>query len=523
MIKTIDFKLRFLGSIPILKDEEGVLTPEQVAAFSALLTFKGKSVKQLWQEAVEKGQEINKKTRTILNNSSLRGHASIATTPTVAFYFEGSKFLDSMLTGMIFSSSLMASGRRTETSIDDIVYPSSILRNKKAKKIYQQQSEEIINFFNFLLKENVPKDEASKILQYGIYGTGVMVLPVESIVGFWREYQIEKKWIPEEGELFLSLIEKNTEELGIDNLLKTRKIAPRDIYPYPNIFKDPANKNLVRELEGVEGEKTTLSGSKIIDYQLIKTENFIKEIRKLILLTKKITAKKETILKDWFKTLELRRKLSRDYNLSVQFLIYSSCAWRVWGEKKRHRTVPQIVESIYYMIDKALSKIEEIKKDKKTAEMFFSIPQTVKNNPEYLKKYVETLISSLKTYQQLLELGIDERSAIFVIPRSLKINVLQSYNLYNLISGYYPARLCSTVEPELRRLTLEESLAIKEILKKEGLPELADLITVKCQTTGFCHEKEFCPIIKALVKDYDQDFHKTILSTLEKKAYNDNS
>ncbi|MCX7880980.1 MAG: FAD-dependent thymidylate synthase [Patescibacteria group bacterium] len=512
MLKTTDFKIRFLGTIPVLTDKDGVLTPEQIAAFSALLTFKGKTVKQLWQEAVEKGQSIEKKTQAILNHSSLRGHASIATTPTIAFYFEGSKFLDSMLTGIIFSSSLMASGRRTETTVEDIVYSSSILKNQKAKKIYQRQAEEIINFFNFLLKENVIKDEASKILQYGIYGTGIMVLPVESVVGFWREYQMEKDWLPEEGKLFLEAVKKEGEKLGIANLLKTRFLAPRDIYPYPNIFKNPADSNLVRELEKEKGKISTPSGSKIIDYQLIKTRNFKKELKKLIETTKKISQKKETILKDWRKTLALRRKLARDYNLNVEFLIYSSCAWRVWGEKKRHRTVPQIVESIYYMVEKALHKISEIKKNPKTAEKFFSIPTTIKNNPSYLKKYSQILASSLKTYQELINLGIDRPSSLFIIPRSLKINVLQKYNLYNLISGYYPTRLCSTVEPELKKLTWEEVLAIKKILEKEGLPELAEAIAVKCQTTGFCHETKFCPLIKTTVKNYDEDFHKIILT-----------
>ena len=136
MIKTTDFKFTFLGIIPTLTDESGTLTPEKISAFSALLTFKGKTVKELISQTIEKGKDVNSRVRGILKRSSLRGHASIATTPCLAFTYESSKFLDSMLTGIVFSSSLMASGRRTETDPSSIVYPTAILNNQKAKEIY---------------------------------------------------------------------------------------------------------------------------------------------------------------------------------------------------------------------------------------------------------------------------------------------------------------------------------------------------------------------------------------------------
>jgi hypothetical protein len=161
--RTKDLKMTFLGITPILTDETGILKPQDIVALSALMTFKGKSVKNLYKEVIEKGQDINKKVKTIIRKSSLRGHASIATTPAICFTYEASKFLDSMMTGMIFSSSLMASGRRTDTTIDDIVYPTNIDKNKKARALYKKASEENINFFNQLLASGIEKDDASKI------------------------------------------------------------------------------------------------------------------------------------------------------------------------------------------------------------------------------------------------------------------------------------------------------------------------------------------------------------------------
>ena len=525
MLKTTNLKLQLLGIIPQFSDKTGKLNPEQISALSALLTFKGKSVKGLLKETLDKGQDLDKKVQVILNKSSLRGHASVATTPTLAFSFEGSKFIDSMLTGIVFSSSLMASGRRTDTLEKDIVYPTAISKNKKAKDLYKKQSLENLGCQNWLLEKGVAKDEASKILQYGIYGTGIMVLPVESLVGFVKEWEMEKNWMPEEAEILISLFKKELKKLGINQLFHTRQIAPRDVYPYPNIFKDPEKSNLVRETKK-EG---------VVSLDFIKTKEFLKLLRKLNSLTKKIAANKTRILKDWPQLLQLRRQICRDYNLAVNIKVLSNISWRVWGEKKRHRTVPQVVDSIYYSIANAIEKVQECEereerrlKSATTSAItsantlaniikYFSIPPTIKKNPRFLKKYMDCFLGSLRCYQKLVKMGIKSGDAVFVIPRGIRISVLQEYNLFNLISGYYPLRLCSTAEEQLRSTTRQEADVIRKLLKKKKFPELAEAISVKCQTTCFCHEENHCGQIKKLVKNYDEEFHKKMLKSLEEK------
>jgi hypothetical protein len=52
---TSDLKIKFLGITPLLKDRGGVLNPQEIAAFSGLLTFKGKSIKNLFRDALKKG------------------------------------------------------------------------------------------------------------------------------------------------------------------------------------------------------------------------------------------------------------------------------------------------------------------------------------------------------------------------------------------------------------------------------------------------------------------------------------
>ena len=155
MISTKDLKIKFLGITPVLSDDTGTLTPQQLVAFSGLLTYSGRSIDIIHKEALDKGLDMNKRMAGILRASSLKGHAAMATTPVITISYEGSKFLDSAMTGLIFSSSIMASGRRTDTTIADIDYPSAIQNNPEALKIYREASEKNINFFNWLLAQKV--------------------------------------------------------------------------------------------------------------------------------------------------------------------------------------------------------------------------------------------------------------------------------------------------------------------------------------------------------------------------------
>ena len=524
MLSTKDIKVKFLGITPVLKDEAGELMPQQLVAFSGLLTYSGKSIDIIYKQALEKGQDINKKVAGILRASSLKGHASMATTPVITVSYEASKFLDSALTGLIFSSSIMASGRRTDTTIEDIVYPTSINNNEEALKIYKEASEKNIDFFNWLLSQKVQKDEASKILQYGIYGTGIIQLPIESLVSLKREYIAQKDWIPEEMGFFLGAIEKELKRLGVDLLYATRVIAPRNVYPYPNIFRDPTITNLARE---IALERKNLVVFKIISGDFLVTPGLKERLEKLDSDIRAAVAQKNGFKDKWQALLADRQAIARDYALSANIKVFSSVAWRVWSEKKRHRTVPHVVDSIYYSARQTANTLVILKAkilaknlDESEVEVIndiISLPPTIRNNNEFLYPYLERALDSMEVYSRLISLGIKECDALFVAPRALKLKIVSDYNLYNLITGYYPLRLCATVDEELRRMTAWEVTEIKEFLKGRGLDWLAKHIVPKCQIAGFCLEQTTCGAVRGLVSDYDENFHKEMHADLETK------
>jgi thymidylate synthase ThyX len=528
-LTTSNLRVKFLGITPLLKDRSGVLNPQEIAAFSALLTFKGKSIKNLFRDTLKKGENLQDRISKILQRSSLIGHASVATTPSLSLNYEGSKFLDSALTGIYFSSSLVSSGRRTGTAEKDIVYPVKIFQNKKAKKIYQETSEKIIKFFNLLLSQGISKDEASKILQYGIYGTGIIQLPIESIVSLKRQYLAEKDWMPEEIGLLLGKIEKETKKLGIDLLYNTRLAAPRNVYPYPNIFKNPQKSNLVRELR--RSEKLT-DRSKIVSLDALITPELKNKLAKLGKKKKDTFPHPKKIKKEWLNFLSLLQEIVRDYNSALRIKVLSSIPWRIWGEKKRHRTCPQIIESIYYCVERTAKIFQRNKKlirelDERPfisplrfareIEEVFSIPPSIKNNQKLLSEYLSTALKAFESYQALIKLKIKPRDAIFLIPRAVKIDILQEYDLYNLLAGYYPLRVCRTAEEEMRRNSLREVSQIKDILAKKGLGFLNKFIVPKCQIVGFCLEDKSCPMIFNSVKNYNEKFHQEMKAELKKQ------
>jgi len=524
MLSTRDIKLKFLGITPVWSDGTGVLPPQHLVALSGLLTYSGKSIGAILEELRREGKDIDKKTIAILRQSSLKGHASMATTPAFSFSYEASKFIDSGLTGIVFASAIMASGRRTDTVPEDIVCPQAIAKDLRAKEIYRRESEKNIDALNRFLTGGIGKDEASKILQYGIYGTGIIQFSIESLATLKREYESEREWMPEDIGFLIEEIEKELESAGVDLLYATRLAAPRNNYPYPNIFKDPEESNLARDIAaGVKGRETF----KIIAADFVSSAGLEKRLKDLGKRIKAAVADKKKLEREWPEILACRQQICRDYGPSVNIKIFSSSAWRVWGDKKRHRTVPMAVDSIYQSAARAARILGGFKKQIEEKALshgmideidrVFSVPPAVLNHKEFLYEYIQRAADSLLAYEELLKMGIKARDAIFVVPRGLKLDMVQDYNLYNLIAGYYPLRICATAEEELRRASIKEATAIKNLLQEKGMDWLGRHIVPKCHCAGFCLENNCCGAIKGLMRDYDESFHAQMHRGLETK------
>ncbi len=521
MRTTQDTRIDFLGVVPEFTFQGRHFDAQTIAALSALLTFKGKSIQELYQESVDKEQDLDNKVSKILQKSSLRGHASVATTPVISLSFQGTKFLDALLTPLVFASGLMASGRRTGTTVEDIVYPTSIAKDAVAAAIYEKASVYLIDYLNQLVEQGVRKDEASKISQYGIMGTGIVSLSVESIVALFREYEREKDWMPEDAGFFLNQVKAHAEELGIDILYATRCAAPKDVYPFPNIFKDPKHPNLVRDLRL---KHKVRPDSVLLGCEVEAVPSFIEQMRELTAARDALAADQKSVRSGWYDYLAQRERICRDFGTAVRVRVMSSPSWRVWGEKKRHRTVPMVCDSLYYAISEAAQVFRTWHEGDAIDDLFlgrvgewFSLPPAIKASVELTRSWIAAAAQAFAAYEALLARGIPARDAIYVIPRGVRLDVVQDYNLYNLISGYFPLRLCTTAEEQMQKMTIRETRLIQQALEAQGAGVLGEHMVPKCHVVGFCPEEKSCGKIQQMVKWYDDAFHTLMKDDLDAK------
>ncbi|OIP96482.1 hypothetical protein AUK40_04935 [Candidatus Wirthbacteria bacterium CG2_30_54_11] len=521
MKKVSDTRIDFLGVVPEFEYGGRSFNAQTIAALSALLTFKGKSIQELYQETVDKEQDLDAKVTKILQKSSLRGHASVATTPVISLSFQGTKFLDALLTPLVFASGLMASGRRTGTTVEDIVTPTTIAADPEAARIYQEASVHLIEYLNQLVESGIRKDEASKISQYGIVGTGIVSLSVESIVALFREYEREKEWMPEDAGFFLDQVKAHAEEMGIDILYATRCAAPKDVYPFPNIFKDPKHPNLARDLRLQHRNRPQ---SVLLGCEVETAPSFLEQMRELGETRDQLVKDQVSVRDGWYAFLAQREQICRDFGTAVRVRMLSSPSWRVWGEKKRHRTVPMVCDSLYFAIGEAAAVFRRRETgagidDSFLAEVeeWFSVPPAVKASTELTSSWIDAAAQAFAAYDALLARGIAPRDALYVIPRGVRLDVVQDYNLYNLISGYYPLRLCTTAEEQMQKMTLQEAHLIRQALEERGARVVGEHMVPKCHVVGFCPEEKLCGKIYQMIPWYDDAFHAAMKDDLDAK------
>ncbi|MFH1310881.1 MAG: FAD-dependent thymidylate synthase [Nanoarchaeota archaeon] len=504
MVDIIEPKVKIVDYGPEFRFSNGKkITPDEFVYAAANITYKDIGALQEFMELKETEADLEGKVSNALITVAGAGHASMATTPGLWIFLEGtcSKLVDSIFTGAKFGSSLMPSGRRVPIDISQIVIPKGIReKGEKAEKIYLETSERNIRTYEEVQKRGVSKQEASKIVQYGHRGGGFMFMPLETFIYFSKLIEEDPNAMPREGKEIISQIEEKMNSMGMDITYCARKEAPRTGVVNPNIFH--FRKNLAEELR-----KNYSSSPAIINCNIILSKERAKRIIEYLKNRNEILRDSELIKKNWKYLLVELDQIVRDFNDSVSVVTSTLTPWRVWGEVKRHRTLPQTAESVYHATSKAIKEIKENGNDPDIFKNIVSIPSGLTQDSEAFLNWTESFKNSLESYNTLLEMGVPKSDAIAVIPRGLKLGVIKRFDFYNLTLGYMSLRLCETAEPEMRKITEQERRLIKN---SPAMPEIiGNLIDEKCIYTGFCPEKNFCnriEIAPGLV--YSEEIHK---------------
>jgi len=512
MVMNIEPKVDVMGFGP---EKEGI-TPDEIVYGAAKITYKDTGALNEILELKKQGKNIRDEMISGIINSAGAGHASLSTSEGFWCFLEGtcSKAVDSMFTTAKFGSSLMPSGRRVPITKEAVVIPPSIVKKgNDAVRIYLNASLNNIGVYEKLQERGVPKQEASKIVQYGHKGGGFMFMPLETLINFSKLAENDPDAMPQEGKEIISQLENFIHEHGMEVVYEARKAAPRAGCPHPNIFH--FRKNWAQEI--IESNPSELLESSIkgtnnkpSNERDRRIKNYLKKREDVFLSSVNVEKNWETLIKD----LE---GIVSDFNNTVSVTTFTNTPWRVWGEVKRHRTMPQTAESVYNAVDRAIENIEKHKKEIGGIDnpnfwySFLSLPPSVKNDEKNFDMWKNAFADSIMAYKKLVSKGIKKSDAILVIPRGLKFGVVKDYDLYNLTTGYMSLRLCGTAEPEMQKITREE---LELINRTPSLDLVKELISPKCHYVGFCPEKGFkrsCKKINNVVGfEYNEGFHEFV-------------
>ncbi|MEW6062951.1 MAG: FAD-dependent thymidylate synthase [Nanoarchaeota archaeon] len=522
VLKPLNIKVDVLGYGPFANIDNKEITPEQLIAFSATMTYKDKSAKDIIAEVLKSEKNIDEVATKSLRNSVRRGHASLSTSAAMWCLFNGtSKYLDSLFTGAVFSSSLMPSSRRIPVNLENIIAPDSIINADDAtKKIYEEAASNNIKFYMEIENKSIPREEAAKITQYGIAGGGFILLPLETILSAKNEFISQGKWTPKEAFDIIKRIEKKIGEIKADTLYKYREEADKSTYPHLNIFKEPDQYSEVEENRLKYGPSIKPSVQLKYFDDHVGLEN---KLKKLYSLKEEITQSPEIVRQRVKELLIARNKILSNYINPLTISSLSNPSWRVWGEVKRHRTLKQSVGSIYTSVERSYEKINNYRNEIKNGDLsevlikevdsVFMIPKSfLKNgNSQLLQKYMQLFMESLDAYNTLVSRGIPESDALALIPRGIRCNVYKTFDLYNLLEGYIPLRCCSTAESEMREITEMEIAEIKKVLPEYITKHLGP----KCAGVGHCLEPKVCSELKVqnyIGYKYDGEVHRNYFS-----------
>lgn len=492
------------------------ITSDEFVYGAAGITYKDIGALSEVMELKKSEANIAEKIRKSLIKSAGAGHASMATTPGLWVFLEGdcSKLVDSLFTGARFSSSLMPSGRRVPIAKDQIVVPRNIHdAGTEVEGIYVKSIENSIDVYERLQERGVEKQEASKIVPYGHRGGGFMFMPLETLIAYSKDFEANLSGIPREGIEIVNQLEDFVKTHGMDVTYEARKNSPRTSSPNPGIFH--SRTNLAQEIVN-ENRNHVLDNPILLNLNHIPSNERDARIINYFENREAIFSAQKLIEFHWKEALSELDEIVQDYNNSISVTTASNSPWRVWGEVKRHRTLPHTVESIYHAVERAVKLAADMPSRTDNGVSYedwpkvVSVPNAVKEKDNF-NLWINTFKESLSDYTQLVRMGIPESDAIGVIPRGIKLGIVKQWDLYNLTTGYMSLRLCTTAEPEMRRTTEQE----RQLVLDSNLPNtIKGLIMPKCGYTGFCPDRN-CGVVKKYVDFYDADVHKALQTARE--------
>lgn len=539
-----DLKVNILGFWPRVdikniklkkKFERGFLGGDDLISYAQPLVSSGMDFEKLEEEILNDLENSNKDFEDILFSKTAtgigRGH-SLGGLSGVVLGIHGTKMIDSGLTGLCASRSLVTSSRRRETGTGDIAVPESLKNHPELLKEYMQISENVFNLSKEF-KEKFGKmggvETFNKAIPYNNPADLFIVLPLDTLSTIVSEVRADKlnsngNFVPRELYKLAEMFPEIEKQIRQNIMFNQRKEVPRDTYFHYSVFKDPSFPNYALE----KGKEFGMNiNPVVIETQKDFTKGFekgLENLKEIFEKTRGINDPKELHEKS-LECMYALREFSNEHNETLKIKVVDSLSWRVWSEQKRHSTLRQNVESVYSAVERAYNGIkklwpviadsnndfEKIENIMGELEKNIIVDERLKKKPEVIMPYICHTARQLMFYGKMIEQGFEKRDALYIAPKNIRVRTLENYDLTNLIDLEFPLRLCNTCEPERKASSWKKRDAIAE-----AVPELDYFLKPKCGV-GFCTEAKYCSQITDM-REYNQDLHKAVKQEMLSKA-----
>ncbi|MEM0382052.1 MAG: FAD-dependent thymidylate synthase [Nitrososphaerota archaeon] len=457
---TDELVLDLLSVGPFYREDRLELGPDEVIAVEGLGTFKGVNIRERVSDALSRGRELSKLASKVHRESTRRGHASLATSMVMFWEVSNcSRLISMLLVAPIFGSYLQESQRRSALTRERLLIPAE-LRGKDLEHKYSRVMDKCFNAYRRLCEEGVHLEDSRYLLPLSAATSLYATLPLESHVYIMRKVEQGLGVVTQELKTLVGKIleaAKRSAPLLLDSRLSFK--ARWGYYPVTDPLRQ--GDGLVQRLGGdrPSGEAELLS----IDYPR------------------------------GFEGLGLEGVVAEQAAPLLRALTIESLSLAAYHQAIRHRTVPTVVESLYEAAERWLSRPEES----------IVIPPSIRSRQTLSQIFIEACEELGDLYSSLMS-GGEVSAALYALPNSLKIRVIRSYNLFNLLSpmGFLATRTCSAAQWEERAIAYR---LWREVEK--AAPWLRDAMGEKCKHLGYCPEKEWCPIILKYW-EYSDEQHK---------------
>lgn len=123
----------------------------------------------------------------------------------------------------------------------------------------------------------------------------------------------------------------------------------------------------------------------------------------------------------------------------------------------------------------------------KMEDFEYVIPHSIENHPEFQVDVWDELMGEISEfYQELIEGGIPEEDARYLLPNACCTNIVMTMNAREL-RHFFSLRLCERAQWEIKELA-EKMLG----LVKEVAPTLFEDAGPRCKALGYCPEAKGC-------------------------------